>query len=248
MVRMIARCLWGSLTNSRDHFIKKTGYVTVRVCEMRIFDGGMGRKPKRRTGAVLQEIEAYWEALREDRDMPLRGEVDPRGIERALRHAFILERMAPGMARIRVAGGVFSEVMGMETRGMPMSTLFDPDARDEFRGILESVFSGPARARLQLKGERGLGRPQIRGEMLLLPLRSAKGDVTRVLGGLEVEGQMGTTPRRFTIASSFQKSLRNDDSRINMTANRPAPRSGPPMSLPRTVATKAPHLRLVLSD
>lgn len=215
---------------------------------MRIFDGGLGRKPKRRTGAVLQEIEAYWEALREDRDMPLRMDVDPRGIETALRHSFILERMAPGMARIRVAGGVFSEVMGMETRGMPISTLFGPSARDGFREVLEGVFSGPARARLRLEGERGFGRPAISGEMILLPLRSSRGDVTRVLGGLEIDGQMGTTPRRFTLTSSFQKSLRGEDAQIDTHGPRRAQPSGPPASLPRTVATGVPHLRLVVTD
>ncbi|WP_164726816.1 PAS domain-containing protein [Shimia sediminis] len=217
---------------------------------MRIFDGGLGRKPKRRTGAVLQEIEAYWEALREDRDMPLRMDVDPRGIETALRHSFILERMAPGMARIRVAGGVFSEVMGMETRGMPMSALFGPSARDGFRDVLEGVFSGPARARLRLEGERGFGRPAISGEMILLPLRSSRGDVTRVLGGLEIDGQMGATPRRFTLTSSFQKSLRGEDVQIDTHGPRRARAqpSGPPASLPRTVATGVPHLRLVVTD
>lgn len=193
---------------------------------MRIFDGGLGNKPRRRSRAVLQEIEAYWEALREERDMPLRTEVDPRGIERALRHAFVLERMAPGMARIRVAGGVFSDLMGMETRGMPISTLFGPDARQEFREVLENVFSGPSRARLQLSGERGFGRPALTGEMILLPLRSFKGDVTRVLGGLEVDGQMGATPRRFSLSSSFQKSLRGGDVRIESYAGPPAERRG----------------------
>lgn len=215
---------------------------------MRIFDKGLGQQSKRRPRAVLQEIEAYWEALREDRDMPMRIEVDPRGIERALRHAFILERMAPGMARIRVAGGVFSDVMGMETRGMPISTLFGPEARQEFREILEGVFSGPTRVRLRLDGEKGFGRPRVRGEMILLPLRSGKGDVTRVLGGLEVDGQMGITPRRFMIGSCFQKSLRGGESRIATHGTLSATGKGPPLSLPRTVATSVPYLRLVVSD
>ena len=47
----------------------------------------------------IAEVEAYWEALRGVRMMPLRSEIDPRGIERALDHTFILERIAPGLAR-----------------------------------------------------------------------------------------------------------------------------------------------------
>ena len=207
---------------------------------MGFFDGGLGRKPERRAGSVLREIETYWEALREDRDMPIRAEVDPRGIQRALRHAFILERMAPGMARIRVGGSLLTDVMGMDVRGMPVSSLIGTAARDSFRLVLEDVFRGPARARLCLSGERGMGRPALKGEMLLLPLRSSKGDVTRVLGGLEIEGQIGTQPRRFGLESSFLRELREGrEEKASFTEN-----STPP----RTIPTKAPHLRLVVAN
>ncbi len=207
---------------------------------MGFFDGGLERKPERRFGAVLREIESYWEALREDRDMPIRAEVDPRGIQRALRHAFILERMAPGMARIRVGGSLLTDVMGMDVRGMPISSLIGTAARDSFRLVLEDVFRGPARARLSLSGERGMGRPALKGEMLLLPLRSSKGDVTRVLGGLEIEGQIGTRPRRFGLESSFLRELREDSKENFSFTENPA--------VPHTIPTKAPHLRLVVAS
>ena len=44
---------------------------------------------------AIAEVRAYWEALRNGRQAPLRSEIDPRGIERALEHAFITERVAP---------------------------------------------------------------------------------------------------------------------------------------------------------
>ncbi|WP_299355671.1 PAS domain-containing protein [uncultured Shimia sp.] len=213
---------------------------------MRFLDGGYGRKTGRPHGAVLREIESYWDALRDGRDMPMRLEVDPRGIEQALRHAFILERMAQGLARIRIAGGLFKEIMGMDTHGMPVSSLIGISSRDGFRDVLESVFSGPARARLSLSAERGIGRPALTGEMILLPLRSSKGDVTRVLGGLEIDRQIGGSPRRFGLTSSFQRTLRDVHA---MTPSDPASaRKGPPASLPRTVSTGVPHLRLVVND
>lgn len=214
---------------------------------MGILEGKFGRHPARRKGAVLGEIEAYWEALRQPDDMPYRTEIDPRGIERALRNSFILERMAPGLARIRVAGGLFSDLMGMDPRGMPVSSLLGLSAREGFRNVLEDVFRGPARARLSLNGERGFGRPALSGEMILLPLRSSKGDVTRVLGGLEIDGQIGTSPRRFGLTSSFLRSLRDEGARP-MPPNEGT--KGPPLSLalPRTVATGVPHLRLVVTD
>lgn len=209
---------------------------------MRFLSDGSGTE--RRQGAALREIEAYWEALRAGRDMPRRCEVSPRGIEQALRHAFILERMAPGMARIRVAGAQLNDLLGMEPAGMPVSAFFGPSARDGFRDVLESVFQSPARARLVLEGERGMARPSLSAEMILLPMRSARGDVTRILGGLEFDGHIGARPRRFVMKSSFLRRLR-DDSEI---ATRPLHRPGPPASLPRTVATKAPHLRLVVNE
>ena len=37
---------------------------------------------------ALSQVEAYWEGLRGTRTAPLRSEVDPRGIDRALENAF----------------------------------------------------------------------------------------------------------------------------------------------------------------
>ncbi len=61
---------------------------------------------------ALSQVEAYWEGLRQGRDVPMRSDIDPRGIEDALEYAFILERIAPGLARLRVAGSHLSDVMG----------------------------------------------------------------------------------------------------------------------------------------
>ena len=69
----------------------------------------------------IAEVEAYWEALRGSRLMPTRAEIDPRGIEQALEYAFIVERIAPGIARLRIAGSHLNELMGMEVRGMPLT-------------------------------------------------------------------------------------------------------------------------------
>lgn len=207
---------------------------------MGFFDEVTDQRNARRAGAVLREIEAYWEALRESRDMPARSEVDPRGIQRALRHAFILERIAPGMARIRVGGTLLNDVMGMDVRGMPVSSLMGNCSRDSFRLVLEDVFRGPARAQLSLIGERGHGRPALKADVLLLPLRSSRGDVTRVLGGIEIDGQIGPRPRRFSLDSSFLRKLNGSGEENQGFA--------PPASLPRTIPTRAPHLRLVVSD
>jgi hypothetical protein len=70
---------------------------------------------------MIAELRAYWEALREGEMLPRRDRVDPRGIAGALEHSFLIERIAPGVARFRISGMVFNDLMGMDIRGMPMS-------------------------------------------------------------------------------------------------------------------------------
>lgn len=148
---------------------------------------------------AIAQVEAYWESLRAGRLLPRRSEIDPRGIESALEYAFILERIAPGIARMRIAGSHLTDLMGMEVRGMPASTFFTPTGRNTFSEALEEVFDGPATAVLDLSAERGIGKPAMEAKMLLLPLKSDLGDVSRVLGCLSTQGAVGRTPRRFEI-------------------------------------------------
>ncbi|WP_372840631.1 PAS domain-containing protein [Phaeovulum sp.] len=148
---------------------------------------------------ALGEVRAYWEALRKGRRVPARADVDPRGIESALEYAFIAERIAPGMARFRLAGMHLNDLIGMEVRGMPLSSFFAPEARHRIGEIIEEVFQGPSAAELVLSGETGIGKPPLAARLLLLPLRSDLGDVTRILGCLVSDGQIGRNPRRFLI-------------------------------------------------
>lgn len=150
----------------------------------------------------LSLVEAYWEGLRAGRLLPRRAEVDPRGIDRALEFAFILERIAPGMARFRLAGMHLNDLMGMEVRGMPLTSFFAPDARRTISDTLEHVFEEPATARLSLSAERGIGKPAMEAELLLLPLKSDLGDISRLLGCLVAKGDIGRTPRRFTVTDT----------------------------------------------
>lgn len=148
---------------------------------------------------ALNSMQAYWEGLRAGRLVPMRSEVDPRGIESALEFAFILERIAPGMARFRLSGQHLSELMGMEVRGMPFTSFFAPDTRKEASEAFEAVCKGPEIAEISLSAMTGIGKPDLQGKILLLPLKSDLGDITRVLGCLVTEGEIGRGPRRFSV-------------------------------------------------
>lgn len=146
-------------------------------------------------------VEAYWDGLRNGRLCPTRHEVDPRGIAGALHEAFILEKIAPGLARIRLAGQHLSDVLDMEVRGMPISAFFLNDARKELHRALEALFDMPAQVTLSLTTERRPFRKPLQAQMVLLPLCDEDGLITRVLGALQVDGELKHDPQRFDINS-----------------------------------------------
>lgn len=151
---------------------------------------------------AIAEVRAYWEALRNGRKVPLRSEIDPRGIERSLEYAFILERIAPQMARFRLAGMHLNDLMGMEVRGMPLTAFFTAVARPQVAAILEDVFKKPQIAELTLAAEAGMGKPPMSAKLLILPMQSDLGDITRALGCLVADGMVGRAPRRFDLVEA----------------------------------------------
>ena len=148
---------------------------------------------------ILAELRDYWHGLRQGRAIPARSEVEPRGIRRALDYAFILERIAPGAARFRLAGRHLIDLMGMEVRGMPICSFLNPPSRGRLSDVLETVFKAPQIAELRMEARAEYSRPELSARMLLLPLRSDLGDVTRALGCLIAEGNVGSAPRRFDL-------------------------------------------------
>lgn len=207
--------------------------------------------------SALAQVEGYWEALRGNRLLPKRSEIDPRGIESALEYTFVLERIAIGTARMRLAGAHLNNLMGMEVRGMPLSSFISSSDRTQLSEILEEVFQRPATCELLLCAETGRGRPPMQARMLLLPLMSDLGDVSRVLGCFIARGDMGETPRRFEISNVKIRPLGVDevDARLdkafplNEKSRNLAGFSEPSShfhasSMPKT----KPHLRLVVNN
>ena len=150
----------------------------------------------------LAQLRAYWEGLRVDGGIPTRSQISPRGIESALSCTFLIERVAPGIARFRIAGMDLADFMGMEVRGLPFSSIFCPGARGELSAKLEAVFHESAILSLEMTAERGLARPALSAKMLALPLRNEQGQVALALGCMALKGQAGRTPRRFDILDS----------------------------------------------
>jgi hypothetical protein len=144
-------------------------------------------------------VEAYWRGLCPGQDIPARNQIDPRGMEDALKNAFLAERIAAGMAKLRVAGTHISDLMGMEMAGMPLSSMIAPEDRDRFGEAVAALFDTSSVVRATLNAQTGFGRHAMEAHLLLLPLRSDFGDVSRALGVLVSRGRIGRTPRRFEV-------------------------------------------------
>jgi len=206
---------------------------------------------------AVSQVDAYWEALRDGRLMPQRAEVDPRGLESALEFAFILERIAPGVGRFRIAGMHLNDLLGMEVRGMPLTAMFDPAARDKVQETLMAVTETPKVADLMLSSRRGIGRPALTARMWLAPLATDTGGPPRVLGCLQSLGHIGRAPRRFTVDQVHTRRILATrgampaPSRAAVPSN--AQNNAPAFAEAATPfkpapKTGAPHLRLVKND
>ncbi|WP_342075798.1 PAS domain-containing protein [Yoonia sp. SS1-5] len=191
---------------------------------------------------TLESLERYWQALRHAQRIPSRNDIEPSQIDSVLPHAFILQRVAPGIARMRVAGQHLHEILKMDARGMPLSTFFAPEARDEIARLIEAAFSEPAIMCLPLNSPGSLVRPHLTGTMLLLPLRDEKGETSRILGALVTEGNTGTRPRRFEITSGAR--IRHESLGIQLASVQPlvqpTQQQGP--------NTQRPALKLVVNN
>lgn len=159
----------------------------------------MDRFRTRSNVSPLRQAEAYWAALRRGDEIPSRSQVDPRGLENILSQTFILERVAPGIARFRLAGQKVNELAGMEVRGMPLTAFFTADARKTVSAALEHMFDDPSIIEFELKTEASRLRGSRSARMILLPLRSDLGDVSRALGVLVSDAGASRVSQRFTV-------------------------------------------------
>lgn len=164
-------------------------------------DTGLPDTNEARFRAVAATL-AEWERLRAERPMPDRDDLDPCVLGAALEYLFVAEPVAPGVARMRLAGQHLHALLGMEPRGMPVCALFDGTARAEVASALDQVVGHGVRVLLPVRAAGLPGRAGLEGLLGLLPLADAGGRGQRVLGVLQTRGVIGPTPRRLSLAGS----------------------------------------------
>lgn len=192
---------------------------------------------------AMEQLESHWRELRGATLLPRRRDLDASRIEAALPHSFILERVAPGVARIRTGGQVLHGHMGFNARGMPLSLLFTPDGRSRLRIWLDRCFDAPALVDLPLTAWRGVLHPPATARLLLLPMLDQTGEVTRAVGGIFLDRTQKLTRLRFDV---------NETGGLRFEKLRQAPRPVFAIAADRAATTLAeprrPYLRLVVSN
>lgn len=185
---------------------------------------------------ALNVIERHWQNLRRGGVVPSRADVDPNAIDSALPWAFVLHRVAPGVARVRVAGQELNDLLKMDPRGMPLSAFFEADDRSTMSVHLEAVFSEPALIQIPLHRPASLLRPAVKGTLLLMPLTDYSGEVTRAMGALVTDRPIGTRRR---IQIDHSQPIRHEP--FTVYSAPPAPETQRPNAV-------RPALRLVVNN
>lgn len=155
----------------------------------------------------LQILRGYWEGLRTSGALPQRTVISPNGLGGAIEHCFIIERIAQGVGRFRVAGSKVGDILGIEPRGMPVTLLLEPVARAMLTRVLDDVFTTATALDITLEAERAIGRPQLHARMILLPIADPNGAYHHAIGALALTGDVGRAPRRFSITRLHREVL-----------------------------------------
>lgn len=177
------------------------------------------------TARTINTLRVHWENLRDGQELPLRSDVDPRAMPDVLDSLFILERLNPDDIRVRIAGLTLCEMMGMEVRGQSPATFFGDKSRVRFAAVVTDVMNRPTIARLGLDTTDKMGN-KATAEMILLPLRSDFGDVSRVIGCVTTPKDGFSAPVRFHVRSVDMEPVYQDNTDASASLGFAEPKVG----------------------
>lgn len=144
---------------------------------------------------AMAEMRAYWQGLRRQGALPRRQDIQPRGMAGVLPGAFMVERTAPGVCRLRIAGQLLGDLIGMDAAGMPLAALFDPLARPRLAALMDICLLRPATLEMSFLCDAEPGKPALRGKLAILPVTAGGTRGELGLGVLALAGAIGRAPR-----------------------------------------------------
>lgn len=129
------------------------------------------------------ELLGVYEALRGDRDMPSRADLDLRKLKRVMSGLLLVEPVNGTEMRFRVVGSAIDRRLGIALTGHRSGELFSPEDAERVRRFFEPVFTKGARA--IVRGHfRILDIEHFDRELMLLPLRGKDDNKIWSLGGM----------------------------------------------------------------
>lgn len=165
----------------------------------------------------------------------MRTSIEPRGLKDVLPWVFILERVDRELAPFRLAGTGLCEQYGEELRGTNFLSLWLGDCRRTMRSLIDNVVMMPAGAFVEFEAKSRLhGRTS--GEIVLLPLCDANGEVHQILGGW-----FPTITHDLVMDKPL---VRHKITNIRILSEFEAPLD----ETGNAAASERPHLQLVISD
>lgn len=150
---------------------------------------------------IISGVRAYWEALRQPKDIPSRNQLSPRGISHALENVFLIELDENDIARIRISGSKVNAIIGEDSTGMPVHTMFLTPAIKELELALAELFGKPSIVRMNLVGKNPNGDTSHFAKLEFMPLRNQEGQIRLALGVIESEAPVASPVLRYEITS-----------------------------------------------
>ena len=132
---------------------------------------------------TTMELFQYWNAVRGDRDLPRRDEIDPAHIRSLLPDLFILQKQASGDICFRLAGTRVCALFGRELRDRQFADLWLDSEADAVTRTADQVMTQCTSMLLYARGATEAG-DELDVELLLAPLASPDGTNDRLLGAL----------------------------------------------------------------
>lgn len=153
-----------------------------------------------------KQLFEYWSDLRGGRVAPYKSEVTARGIGRTLAsNTFILENLADGARRFRLAGSSLQDIFGLELRGMSAQAIMQQESRARLQSLMDECLAAPAVCVFICSAEMQ-GGTALPIEIVLAPLRSDFDQMNRILGAAHVLDDehlnIKSTPRRCHITDA----------------------------------------------
>ena len=124
----------------------------------------------------------YWREARGRFAVPRRDAIEPRGLKSVLPWVFILDHVDLELTVFRLAGTGVCDFYGRELRGENFLSQWTGDCRRTVRSLIQNVVMMPTPSTFEFTAEGANGR-LLSGDIMLLPMESADGELQQVLGG-----------------------------------------------------------------